>query len=144
MPINIFIVDDHRILRDGLRMLLELQGDIHVVGEAEDGRKAVELPPEAVPIVQKQVLKAASRWGRFGITATQMLESMTTNSRSTGTVTRTAYDIIARDSRQHTHPYSQPFIRLRVHVKPDGSAGISGALYDTLLVEKRCREHVIG
>lgn len=42
MPINIYLVDDHRILRDGLRMLLELQGDIHVVGEAEDGRKALE------------------------------------------------------------------------------------------------------
>jgi len=47
------------------------------------GDLGVELPPEAVPIVQKQVLKAASRWGRFGITATQMLESMTTNSRPT-------------------------------------------------------------
>lgn len=42
MTINIFIVDDHRILRDGLHMLLELQGDIHVVGEAEDGRKALD------------------------------------------------------------------------------------------------------
>jgi len=41
MPINIYLVDDQRILRDGLRMLLELQGDIRVVGEAEDGRKAL-------------------------------------------------------------------------------------------------------
>ena len=47
------------------------------------GDLGVELPPEAVPIVQKQILQAASRWGRFGITATQMLESMTTNSRPT-------------------------------------------------------------
>jgi DNA-binding NarL/FixJ family response regulator len=42
MAINVFLVDDHRILRDGLHMLLELQGDIRVVGEAEDGRKALE------------------------------------------------------------------------------------------------------
>ena len=42
MTINIYLVDDHRILRDGLRMLLELQGDIHVVGEAEDGRTALD------------------------------------------------------------------------------------------------------
>ncbi len=42
MSINVYLVDDHRILRDGLRMLLELQGDIRVVGEAEDGRKAVD------------------------------------------------------------------------------------------------------
>jgi pyruvate kinase len=47
------------------------------------GDLGVELPPEDVPIVQKQILQAASRWGRFGITATQMLESMTGNSRPT-------------------------------------------------------------
>lgn len=42
MTINAYLVDDHRILRDGLRMLLELQGDILVVGEAEDGRAALD------------------------------------------------------------------------------------------------------
>jgi pyruvate kinase len=47
------------------------------------GDLGVELPPEAVPIVQKRVLHKASVWGRFAITATQMLESMTTNSRPT-------------------------------------------------------------
>lgn len=41
MPIRVYLVDDHRILREGLRMLLELQGDIRVVGQAEDGRKAL-------------------------------------------------------------------------------------------------------
>jgi pyruvate kinase len=47
------------------------------------GDLGVELPPEAVPIAQKKILTAATRWGRFSITATQMLESMTTNSRPT-------------------------------------------------------------
>ena len=42
MPITVYLVDDHRILRDGLRMLLELRGDIRVIGEAEDGRKALD------------------------------------------------------------------------------------------------------
>ncbi len=42
MPITVYLVDDHRILRDGLRMLLQLRGDIQVVGEAEDGRKALD------------------------------------------------------------------------------------------------------
>jgi DNA-binding NarL/FixJ family response regulator len=41
MNISVFLADDHRILRDGLRMLLEAQNDIRVVGEAEDGRQAV-------------------------------------------------------------------------------------------------------
>jgi pyruvate kinase len=47
------------------------------------GDLGVELPPEDVPVVQKRILNEASRWGRFAITATQMLESMTTNGRPT-------------------------------------------------------------
>ncbi|HUF17919.1 MAG TPA: pyruvate kinase [Thermoanaerobaculia bacterium] len=47
------------------------------------GDLGVELPPEIVPIIQKRILKQASYWGRFAITATQMLESMTANSRPT-------------------------------------------------------------
>src|SRR5207247_7674410 len=47
------------------------------------GDLGVELPPEAVPIAQKKILATASRWGRFAITATQMLEWMTTASRPT-------------------------------------------------------------
>jgi pyruvate kinase len=47
------------------------------------GDLGVELPPEAVPIVQKQILAKASAMGRFAITATQMLESMTVSSRPT-------------------------------------------------------------
>jgi len=42
MKISVFLVDDHRILREGLHILLESQGDIEVVGEAEDGKKAIE------------------------------------------------------------------------------------------------------
>ena len=47
------------------------------------GDLGVELPPEAVPVMQKAILATASRWGRFAITATQMLESMTVSSRPT-------------------------------------------------------------
>jgi DNA-binding NarL/FixJ family response regulator len=36
--INIFIADDHAIVRQGLRQLLEQQPDMHIVGEAADGR----------------------------------------------------------------------------------------------------------
>jgi NarL family two-component system response regulator LiaR len=40
--IKVLIVDDHAIVRQGLRTFLELQDDIQVVGEAENGREAVE------------------------------------------------------------------------------------------------------
>jgi two-component system, NarL family, response regulator NreC len=41
MPIRILLVDDHKIVRDGLRALLEKQPDIEVAGEAENGRTAM-------------------------------------------------------------------------------------------------------
>ncbi len=42
MSITVFLADDHRVLRDGLRILLESQNDIQVVGEAENGNQAIE------------------------------------------------------------------------------------------------------
>ncbi len=41
-PIHIFLVDDQRLMRDGLRTLLELEDDLTVVGEAGNGLAAVE------------------------------------------------------------------------------------------------------
>lgn len=41
--IRILLADDHQILRHGLRVLLEKESGIEVVGEAEDGRRAVDL-----------------------------------------------------------------------------------------------------
>jgi pyruvate kinase len=64
---------------DNLEDILEVSDGVMVAR----GDLGVELPPEAVPIVQKKILAEASRWGRFAITATQMLESMTTASRPT-------------------------------------------------------------
>ncbi|HRF49216.1 MAG TPA: response regulator transcription factor [Anaerolineales bacterium] len=42
MTIRILLVDDQRLMRDGLRTLLELEDDIDVVGEAGDGQAALE------------------------------------------------------------------------------------------------------
>ena len=64
---------------DNLDEILEVSDGVMVAR----GDLGVELPPEAVPIVQKKILARASLFGRFAITATQMLESMTTNSRPT-------------------------------------------------------------
>lgn len=41
-PIRILLADDHAILRDGIRALLSDETDLNVVGEAENGRQAVE------------------------------------------------------------------------------------------------------
>lgn len=46
MPIRILLVDDHKIMRDGLRALLEKQPDIDVAGEAENGRAALRMVRE--------------------------------------------------------------------------------------------------
>ena len=49
MSIKILLADDHGIIRQGLRSLLEKQPDIEVVGEAEDGQKAIALVQQFVP-----------------------------------------------------------------------------------------------
>lgn len=42
-PITVLLAEDHMIVREGLRALLKLETDIEVIGEAENGRQAVEL-----------------------------------------------------------------------------------------------------
>jgi len=51
MSIRILLADDHGIIRQGLCSLLEKQPDMEVVGEAEDGQKALELVRQLVPDV---------------------------------------------------------------------------------------------
>jgi DNA-binding NarL/FixJ family response regulator len=51
MSTRILLVDDHRILRDGLRTLLSANPDFEVVGDAQDGRSAVEMAERLTPNV---------------------------------------------------------------------------------------------
>ena len=48
---TVVIADDHPVVRQGLRTFLELQVDLEVVGDAGDGREAVELVAQLVPDV---------------------------------------------------------------------------------------------
>ncbi len=48
-PIRILIADDHAVVRKGLAMVLRLEPDFEVVGEAENGRQAVELAQALTP-----------------------------------------------------------------------------------------------
>ena len=49
--ISTLLVDDHTLIRQGVRVLLEAEDDIAVVGEAQDGRQAVEMAARLRPDV---------------------------------------------------------------------------------------------
>jgi DNA-binding NarL/FixJ family response regulator len=51
MSIKVLLVDDQAMVRAGLHMILEVENDIHVVGEAEDGAKAIVLVHKLKPDV---------------------------------------------------------------------------------------------
>jgi DNA-binding NarL/FixJ family response regulator len=70
MPIRILLVDDHTVVRQGLRMFLALDPDLEVVGEAADGAEALRLARELRPDV---VLMDLLMPVMDGITATGLL-----------------------------------------------------------------------
>jgi len=50
-PIRVMITDDHLIVREGLRLILETADGIEIVGEASDGAECLRLVPEHKPDV---------------------------------------------------------------------------------------------
>src|SRR5580692_3113785 len=50
-PLKLLLADDHEIVRQGLRSMLEAQRECQVVGEASDGRQAVTMAKELSPDV---------------------------------------------------------------------------------------------
>ncbi len=71
--IRVLIVDDHAILREGVRALLQLQADIEVVGEAADGKAALEAVERLDPDV---VLMDIAMPGLGGIEASLELKKL--------------------------------------------------------------------
>lgn len=51
MSVTVFLADDHAVVRDGLRHLLEAQPDIKVIGDAANGRQALHLIAQLCPDV---------------------------------------------------------------------------------------------
>ena len=69
-PIRILIVDDHPVVRAGLRGMLSSQADFEIVGEAADGAECLELVSKLNPMV---ILMDLRMPGMDGVTAIQRI-----------------------------------------------------------------------
>ena len=74
MTVRVLLVDDHHVMRQGLRALLEKQEGLQVVGEAENGRKAAALVRKLVPQV---VVMDVGMPSMNGVEATRWIVSTT-------------------------------------------------------------------
>ncbi len=70
--ISVILVDDHVIMRDGLRGLLKAESDIEVVGEADNGRQAVKISLEKNPEI---VIMDIAMSDMNGIEATRQIKA---------------------------------------------------------------------
>lgn len=70
MRIKVLLVDDHAIIREGLRSLLDKQPKMEVIADTDDGRKALDLVRELLPNI---VIMDISMPGLNGIEATHQI-----------------------------------------------------------------------
>lgn len=70
MSIRVILADDHKIIRDGLRTLIEKETGMEVVAEAENGRKTIRLAQKLIPNV---VIMDVSMPDMNGIEATRKI-----------------------------------------------------------------------
>jgi len=70
MSIKVLLVDNHAIIREGLRSLLEKQHEMEVIADTDDGRKAIELVRELLPNI---VIMDITMPGLNGIEATRQI-----------------------------------------------------------------------
>ena len=68
--IKILLVDDHKLLRDGLRNIIEQRSNMHIIGEASEGREAIKLCSKLLPNV---IVMDVAMPGLNGIEATRQI-----------------------------------------------------------------------
>ena len=78
MSLTLLIADDHQVVREGLRTMLEKHPDFKVVGEASDGKMAVDMSRELSPDV---IIMDVSMPNMDGIDATRQITSENPNSK---------------------------------------------------------------
>ena len=76
--IRILIADDHAVVRSGLHSILEMEGDLVVVGEASDGHQALALAQELLPDIVLMDIKMGD-WD--GVTATRRIRNSVPSTR---------------------------------------------------------------
>jgi DNA-binding NarL/FixJ family response regulator len=135
--ISVLLVDDHTVVREGLCALLKLSEDIEVIGQAENGRQAVQMaastPPDVVimdivmPLMNglegtRQILKAAPK------TKVLVLSKQLTDAGAAGyLIKQTAADNLVQEIREvhKGKAYFSPTItkRMRDRVRQAFSEG---------------------
>ncbi len=73
MSIRVLLVDDHALMRTGLRMMLETQEDLQIIGECETGREAIQRAQELCPDV---ILMDIALPDILGIEATRAIKKV--------------------------------------------------------------------
>ena len=142
MTIRLLLVDDHDVVRQGLRMFLDLDPEMEIVGEAGDGAQAVELTrrlkPDVVlmdmlmPVMDGVAATAAIR-GEFPDTEVLALTSVLEDEKVVGAVRAGAIGYLLKDTQ------ADELLRA-IHGAAAGQAQLSREAAERLMREVRAPE----
>ena len=108
-PIRVMVVDDHPIMRDGLRDVLEASGRFEVVGQAEDGEEAVRIAGELAPQV---IVMDVMMPGKDGIDACREIMEFAPKTRvmmlTASTEEDAVIEAVAAGATGYLQKYSRP------------------------------------
>jgi NarL family two-component system response regulator YdfI len=102
VPIRILVADDHSLVREGLRLILETEPEFELVGEAADGKEAVRLAAERTPDVILMDLRMPVM---DGLTAVGLIRAQTPESAIVILTTFNEDDLMRRGLRAGARGY---------------------------------------